>query len=187
MHSILVIDDFFVDRENIIEQISSFKELEVEVIGSCENGYQALDFISKNEPDIIISDIEMPGMNGFELARIIRKDYPNIKIIFCTLYNQFEYAKKALYVDGYGYILKPIDVEELKECIIRVAGLIKTQTIQSIENENLKTILYDSKPILIENFIKCLVYGLNKDIKDIWGKIGFLVKSVYQTFYEVFY
>jgi two-component system, response regulator YesN len=185
LHTILVIEDFFVDRENLKELLGTFKDLEIEVIGSCENGNQALEFISKNQPEIIISDIEMPGMNGFEMARIIRKEYPNIKMIFCTLYNQFEYAKTALCLDGYGYILKPVDSNELRECITRVIGLITTQTQQTKENDYLRTILYESKPILIENFIRELVYGLNNDIRDIWDRIEFLKLDIKEGMYSV--
>lgn len=174
MHSVLIVEDFFIDRENLKEIVDSCKDLGVVVSGACENGLQALEFIRMHEPDIVVSDIEMPGLGGLELGRIVKREYPNIRFVFSTLYDQFKYAKEALELESYGYILKPVDAGELRECLGKVTGLIETQSRHAKEYESLRTLLYESKPELSEAFIKSLVYGLVKDTVDIWGKVGFL-------------
>jgi YesN/AraC family two-component response regulator len=174
LYKVLIVDDFIADRENLKCILDSFSDFGVEVVSECENGEQALEETQKSRPDIIICDIEMPFMDGFEQAKAVRGQYPEIKIIFCTLYKHFEYARKALYLDGYGYILKPVNPDELKECIVRATGIITNEWQRTIEYENLKSLLHESMPVLIEDFFKGLLYGLNRDVSDIWDRIGFL-------------
>lgn len=173
MIKILIVEDFLPDRENLKEIISSFKNLDISVAGECENGLQAMELIGAIRPDIVISDIEMPLMDGLELARNVRRNHPEIKIIFCSLYNEFEYARKALYLDSYGYILKPVDPSELKECICKASQ--KAAFPQDAnEYEKLRCVLDKSRPALVESLIKDMVFGLCKDDEDIWERIDFL-------------
>ena len=174
MYKVLIVDDFLPDRESLKEIIDSLRDDGIEVIGECDNGLDALQFMESDVPDIVVSDIEMPLMNGLELAKNIRTCNPNIKIIFCSLYNEFEYVRKALYLESYGYILKPVNAEELRECIRKVTGQITHIQRQTNEHVRLQAILNENIPALSESFIRDLVYGINRDSGDIWEKIDFL-------------
>jgi len=170
----MIVDDFTADRENLKDILNSISDADICIVSECENGLQALESIQNCQPDIIISDIEMPFLDGIGLARAVKRDYPNIKIIFCTLYDEFEYAREALYLDSYGYVLKPINPEELRECIVKVSESIYSEFQNARAHEELKKLLYESIPVLAEDFVRSLVYGLIKDEKQIWEKAEFL-------------
>ena len=82
-----------------------------------ESAHQAMDMIKSDIPDIILTDIMMPGMDGFELIEWIKANSYNCEIIILTAYGTFEYARKALDYGVTGYLLKPINETELKELI----------------------------------------------------------------------
>lgn len=180
MYKILVVDDFLPDRKTIIEMLARepFLDMQLQIVGECEDGLQALKAIETTQPDIVISDIEMPLCNGLELARNIRFNHPRIKIIFCSLYDEFEYARKALYFGGYGYILKPLDSEELKLCIQRVTGQLASEANlvkNQLEYEEIRRMLTEYKPVLAEDFLKSLIYGENiASEPQLWEKVRYL-------------
>ncbi len=117
---ILVVDDFRVDREELVELIESFGDLAIDGVEACEDGVTALELVESEAPDIILCDVEMPYMDGFALLRAIREEYPDIKFVFCSLYNRTEYLKNALDLDSNGYLLKPVDPQELHDCLRRM-------------------------------------------------------------------
>ena len=82
-----------------------------------ESAHQAMDMIKSDIPDIILTDIMMPGMDGFELIEWIKANSYNCEVIILTAYGTFEYARKALDYGVTGYLLKPINEAELKELI----------------------------------------------------------------------
>ena len=117
---ILVVDDFRVDREELVELIESFDDLAIDGVEACEDGVTALEIVESEAPDIILCDVEMPYMDGFALLRAVREGYPDIKFVFCSLYNRTEYLKNALDLDSNGYLLKPVDPQELHDCLHRM-------------------------------------------------------------------
>jgi two-component system response regulator YesN len=165
MYKILIVDDFPADRFILRELLAGMPDLNLEITAECEHGLQALDEIEHNRPDIVISDIEMPFCNGFELARNIRQLYPEIKIVFCSLYDEFEYARQALYFGGYGYILKPIDRDELAQCIHKITGKIVDETAEQnrrAESDEIRAVFNLYQPVLLENLLKELLYGIRQ-------------------------
>lgn len=84
-----------------------------EVIGSANNGVKALELVERLQPDVVITDIKMPYMDGLELARALNEDYQNIHIIIFTGFDEFEYAKEAVHLEIEEYMLKPINSQEL--------------------------------------------------------------------------
>ncbi|MDG0814312.1 helix-turn-helix domain-containing protein [Cohnella rhizosphaerae] len=91
---LLIVDDFFVERETVKELISA-SDLELEVAGEACDGREALAFIEREAPDFVLTDIEMPFMNGIEFAEALRRRHPEVDLIFFTYYEKFEYAKKS--------------------------------------------------------------------------------------------
>lgn len=178
MVNILVVDDFLADRRSIRSVLTGFSDLNVHTIREAENGFQALEQIEKDAPDIVISDIEMPVCDGFELARAIRIRYPRIKIIFCSLYDEFDYARRALYFGGYGYILKPINPEELKQCILRATGHLTDEALRQRdrqEYETLRKVLDEYRPVLVEDLLRTLIMnGLQTSEASLWERIAYL-------------
>ncbi len=187
MFRLLVVDDFEVDRKNIIDTIKGMSDIDIHIAGECENGREALEFIRENSIDIILTDIDMPFMNGLELAKCVNVEFPSVKVIFCSLYDEFEYARKALYLNTYGYILKPIDRIELLECLKSVMGDITSEVGFRKEYEELKQVLEENKPQLLDHLIKDILYGTIKDEEEISYKAEYLGVDTAKPFYALLY
>lgn len=83
--------------------------------------------ILKEKPDILITDIKMPFMDGLELSEAVKKELPNIKILILSGYNDFEYAKRAIGIGITDYMLKPVSAEQLLGVIGEVAEVIRKE------------------------------------------------------------
>ncbi|MBE5040559.1 response regulator transcription factor [Ructibacterium gallinarum] len=121
---------FIVDDEELIRNgllSLPWDEYDIDILGTAENGVDALEKIKQLHPDIVISDIEMPNQNGLWLAENVLTIYPRTKFIFLTAFNTFAYIHKALQLKVSDYILKPIKKSEL-------LGLV-TKTRDTIINE----------------------------------------------------
>lgn len=90
----MLVDDEEEVRTSIIRKID-WQDAGFEVIGDAENGKEALEKIEQNEPDVVLTDIRMPYMDGLEMAENIRQRYPSIKIVIFSGFDEFEYAKKG--------------------------------------------------------------------------------------------
>jgi CheY-like chemotaxis protein len=105
---VLVVDD----DPTILEVVSTFLESKGYSVETSANGQQALESIEQAEFDLVISDIEMAGMNGFELLRRIRESYPKIGIILMTGYEEAHPLSAALRAGADGYISKPFSLRK---------------------------------------------------------------------------
>ena len=90
------------------------------MVGSATNGVKALELVEKLQPDVVLTDIKMPYMDGLELSRRLNQDYPNIYILLCTGFDEFEYAKEAVHLEIKEYMLKPINASELSAGLTKV-------------------------------------------------------------------
>lgn len=119
MLKLLIADDERIIRETISSLID-WNALDVELIGLCSNGLEAYDMIIDESPDIVMTDIKMPGMNGLELIRNISETNLDTQFIILSGYGEFEYAKEAMKYGVKHYILKPCDEEQISESILAV-------------------------------------------------------------------
>lgn len=119
MYSVILVDDEQMIRESIIELVD-WNKAGFEMIGQASNGDEALEFIEKNTPDILITDIKMPIMDGIQLAKEVREKHPSVKIIFLSGYDEFEYAISGIKLNIIEYLLKPISRVELEETLKKV-------------------------------------------------------------------
>lgn len=126
MYSILLIDDEKMELDMLRDYVD-WKKAGIGRVYTARGSKSALACISENEPDIILTDIKMPGMTGTELAQLIREEGHNCKIIFLTGYEKFEYAKAAVQVQAEDYLLKPFQVEEVEELAAKVVDKIKRE------------------------------------------------------------
>lgn len=98
-----------------------WQKIGYDVVGVFESCAQALDFLSSNSCDVILTDIKMPGMTGIDLARIVHTDYPDIIVVFLSGYADFEYAKKAIEYGVRFYIVKPTVFDEIDQVFKKVS------------------------------------------------------------------
>ena len=110
------------DHQMFIDGLKALlrREKNIQIIGEVSNGIQALEFIRKNQPDLLITDISMPGMSGVELTREVKLHYPEIKILVLTRYNDREIVGEILMSEAEGYILKNTGRQELSNAINRI-------------------------------------------------------------------
>ena len=95
MYRILLVDDEILVRDAIKENID-WKSLDCELVGDCENGKQASEFVKEHPVDIVLTDILMPYMDGMELSKFLHDNYPDVVIVIFSGFGEFEYAKKAI-------------------------------------------------------------------------------------------
>ncbi len=94
-----------------------WESLGFSVVGTAQNGKEALELIEEHHPDLLISDIKMPFMDGLELSKTIHENYINTKIILFSGWDDFEYARTAISYGVSQYIMKPIDYNEMQKLL----------------------------------------------------------------------
>lgn len=109
---LLIADDEMQIRTGL-EMGIDWKELGFDEVYTAENGVEALDLCMRHYPELVITDIRMPGMSGLELGKEVASLYEPVEIIILSGYSEFEYAREALKLGAYDYLLKPINIEEL--------------------------------------------------------------------------
>jgi two-component system, response regulator YesN len=115
-YRLLIVDD----ERPLCEGLMAFdwESLGFEAIGSAMNGEAALAILAASGADVLLTDIKMPFINGIELCRIVKKTYPAMKMILLTGYKEFEYARAAISLGVTEYLLKPIDLKELRDLFL---------------------------------------------------------------------
>ena len=157
-YKVLLVDDEEEVR-NAIEQRISWEELGFEVIGKAQNGVKAMEIAEKLQPDVVITDIKMPYMNGLELARNLKEENPGVRILILTGFDEFEYAKEAVHLEIEEYILKPVNANELSECLKRLKNVLDKEREEKLNVRKLEQYYTDSLPVLQTNFFCSLVEG----------------------------
>ena len=149
---ILVVDDEFIMRQGIAHMID-WEQEGFQIIGQASNGLEALELIKQNVPDIIISDVVMPQLNGIELAKVIQNNYPQIKIIILSSYSDFEYVKSSFQSGAVDYILKP--------------SLNPTEMLKTLKKISIQNIINDEESdtnLNTNNMINRLILGFDANI-----------------------
>ena len=120
MLKLIIADDERIIRETI-STIIDWKQYNIELVGLCKNGLEAYDVILDETPDIVLTDIRMPGMDGLELIRRVSETDLNTQFIILSGYGEFEYAKTAMKYGVRHYLLKPCNELQILEVIQEIA------------------------------------------------------------------
>lgn len=126
MIRLLIADDEKLEREALAELVQRRFEREV-VLEVAENGRKAADTAVLWGADLILMDIEMPGMSGLDAARAVLAQRPSCRVIFVTAYSLFQYAHEAVHLGACDYLLKPVDPDELEASVRRAMRQIETE------------------------------------------------------------
>lgn len=121
---IMIVDDEFIMRQGI-RFMMRWEEEGYEIVGEASNGKEALDLIPSLEPHIILCDIAMPVMSGLDFIKVVSREYPEIKTVVLSSYDNFEYVREALLNGAVDYVLKPtLNSEELLKLVRKVSQKI---------------------------------------------------------------
>lgn len=117
MYKLAIADDEYMIRQGLSGL--AWKEHGIDLVGTFENGIEAAEWVNSHELDILMTDIRMPGMSGLDLAKLAMGNYPNIKVILLSGYEEFEYAREAMRFGAFDYILKPSTPDAIISCVKR--------------------------------------------------------------------
>ncbi len=126
MIRLLIADDERLEQDALVGMVNHRFEHEV-VLETAENGRKAADTAILWGADLILMDIEMPGMSGLDAARAVLAQRPGCRVIFVTAYSLFQYAHEAVHLGACDYLLKPVDPDELEASIRRAMRQIETE------------------------------------------------------------
>ena len=127
MIRVIVAEDEYFARKVLVKMLQELEE-DIEIIGETENGQGVLEMLKEQSADMVITDIQMPEMDGLELAKEISEQFPDTCVIIETGFAEFEYATQAIKYGVKDYLLKPIKTDELLKSIRRVQETKKKDT-----------------------------------------------------------
>ncbi|HBU11285.1 MAG TPA: hypothetical protein DEB31_00660 [Clostridiales bacterium] len=135
MIKMIIADDERLIRESL-HQLMDWKSVGVEVVGVAADGEAALELVRTLSPQILLSDISMPRLDGIGLLTKIKEEKLNCRVIFLSAYSNFSYAQSAVKYGAFDYILKPIDEDLLMETVVRCVQAVKEEAQAALPGEN---------------------------------------------------
>lgn len=138
MYKVLIVDDEPVIAEGL-KKIVDWEKYNCVVAGTASSGKEGLAMVEKCQPDILFTDIRMPGMDGLTMLAALRSEHKNLQVIILTGYRDFDYARQALNLGVFRYLVKPSKMKELDEAMEslseRLASVAEAEQ-ESIEDDN---------------------------------------------------
>lgn len=168
---VLIADDELHIVNKIIKIIESNHD-EFTVIGTAKDGMQALQILENNPIDLLITDIQMPALTGLELSELVKNQYPLIKIVLITGYEEFEYAKKAIRLNVNAFLLKPINPTELSTTLHELAIEFAKEGKLDFGGNTYSSMPVEEYVILVKKYLQ-ENYLVNITINEIAEKFGF--------------
>lgn len=168
MYKVIIVDD----EKNIRERMAKFlpwEEFDFEVVGTAKDGLLALELVKLLKPDLVLSDIRMPNIDGIQLAEQLYRHYPDIVTVFISSYNEFELAQKAIRFNVKGYLLKPVMKNDFRDLMTdlskqNIFSLPKeVGSIQSHTAENTSDYMEKARKYLFAHYAENITL---KDVAD---------------------
>jgi two-component system response regulator YesN len=119
MWQVLIMDDEKIIRKGLRKYIQESR-LPFEASGEARNATEALSLIEQTTPHILLADINMPGLNGLDLIQLVMRRYPDLVVVIISGYDHFEYARRALQLHAYDYLLKPVPKSDLNRMLAKL-------------------------------------------------------------------
>jgi two-component system response regulator YesN len=148
LYKVLLVDDEDEIRGRIASMIS--EDIGFQIVGSASNGYDALELIEKTMPDVVLTDIRMPFIDGIELAKILRTDFPDIKVAFLSGFSEFDYARKAIELNVVSYLMKPVTKPDVLDLFRKLLVLLDKERNMDTSIETLDQSIENNKQIFVE-------------------------------------
>ncbi len=163
------------DDENTREELQYFLQYKVKNLYTAKNGQEGLELFEKHQPDLIVTDIQMPIMTGIKMVKSIKEINPNIPIVIITAYNDSENLLDAIKLNVTNYLIKPLNLFSLSEVLVNIAKNINLEN----ENKEMLNILKQYKDIVDERSIisKSDVNGFITYVNEPFEKISGYTKD----------
>jgi len=165
-YKIVLVDDEDEIRGRIASKITG--ESGFTVVGTAGNGYDALELIERHAPQVVLTDIKMPYIDGIELAGIIRREHPTVRIGFITGYDEFDYARQAIKLNVRSYLTKPLTQEDISGFLQQLKIELDNEFKDNYNRDQIQKRYEQSLPLIIENyFVSFLASGASGKKEDI--------------------
>jgi len=136
---------------------------EIQIIGEGKDGYEAIELYNKLKPDILIIDIRMPRLSGLDASKQILNDNPDANILILTAFDSFNYVQDALNIGVKGYLLKPINAEEMHDKIESLLGDMNNSNNKLMFNEMVENSINTVKPLIEKEIVNAIISGNSSD------------------------
>lgn len=166
MYKVLLVDDERIITEGM-SKVINWESIGTNLIGTARNGIEAFSIIEQQQPDIVISDIKMPGMNGLELVAKVHSVFPEIRFILLSGFSEFDFAKQAMQYGVKHYLLKPCNENSIMEAVTEISQDLKQKQIREQFIQNMKGTLESVLPYAKEQLMKEFItnHYENKDLE----------------------
>lgn len=158
MLKVFLVEDEAVIREGIKKQIP-WEQYGYSLVGLAADGEMALPLIRKEKPDLLITDIRMPFMDGLSLSKIVREEFPQMKIIIISGHDDFEYAREAIRVGVDQYLLKPITRSSLRNILIEIKEKIEQEKSQGDYQTQFQNEMHEYEQFSRRRFFETVFQG----------------------------
>lgn len=156
MTKLLIVDDEQIERDGMQAILrKAFPELHIE---QAKNGKLALEMAATLQPDLILMDIKMPGINGLEAIELISRDYPHIKFVMVTAYDTFDYARTAIKLGVKDYLLKPSKASEIAATVSKVLAEIAEERRLAETSSRQQDVLKKILPVVEADLVTQLLF-----------------------------
>ena len=182
LYKVMLVDDEEEVREAMKRRIN-WEEIGFTVIATAENGEDAIEKAEIYEPDVVMTDIQMPFMDGLTMLKALKAIIPDIKSVIFSGFDEFEYAQEAIRLESEEYILKPIDAEELRRIFERIKLRLDEQADNRRNIEKLQQYYEQSLPMLKEQILIGLLEGRTSetDMKQYQEEYGIKLESAFYS------
>ncbi|MHB8063389.1 MAG: response regulator [Ruminiclostridium sp.] len=170
MYKVLIIDDESIIRKGL-KNIINWKQIDCEVCADASDGIEGIELIKKYMPEIIITDICMPGLDGLSMIKQVNSIVPNSKIIILTGHRNFDYVQEAIKYGAFDFLLKPSKIEELTAILTKAVNEFNDQKIKHLEVNRFKLLFEQSIPVLREKLLCDIIYEINNNENEIMDKM----------------
>ncbi|TBL76589.1 response regulator [Paenibacillus thalictri] len=155
-YTLCIIDDMEDAVESLVKNIP-WHDYNISVCGTATNGRDGLDLMKELKPDIVLTDIRMPHMDGLEMVSSVLQDMPGVKIIIMSGYSDFQYAQKAIRLGAADYLIKPLTPLELGNTMGKVISLLEKEREQRLQEQSIEKKMNASMPILVKEHLNLLI------------------------------
>ena len=183
MLRLMIVDDEQIIREALSSMID-YTSLGYEVIATAKNGMEAYDRIRDDYPDVVITDIKMPFMDGLTLARLAKKEIPGLKVVILSGYDDFNYAKQAIGIGVEDYLLKPITKNALIERLSEIRSRYEHEKTQKEYYEKFQREMQAYEKNSSRDFFEALVDG-SMDMMEVYKRAEKLGLDIVAEAYNV--
>ena len=180
---IIIVDDEYLER-NLLKNCIDWEKLGMEIVGEASNADDALNLIDKLRPDIVFTDINMPIIDGLKLSGIVLKQFPDIKIVVVTGFDDFDYAQKSIKIGISDFIVKPISDDDVYKTALNLKEQIEKKRSDKQEYSELRHQLLDNLPYIKEKFYNELIKGEVNE-KSARARMTFLGVTLGRNFFQI--